>query len=1118
MGDPITGNGVHRTDGSRPHHVDSYSSTTMGKSSEPSSGLPSKEKPERFPKADSEGVSTVFAQFGQLLNASRRPLPVQNGDGSYSTTVQRTGLKKDLKYLRFKDVKTALDLARSKLKGEQLVDDKTMIMERVIQLVAGLPHGSRLREELTNTFLNELWDTLDHPPLLYMGEKHEYRMADGSWNNPMKPELGAAGSTYARSCRPGIVPLGAMPDPGLIFESVMKRTKYRKHPNNVSSVLWYWATIIIHDLFWTDHTDMSKTKTSSYLDLSPLYGSNQAMQDSVRTFKDGMMKPDTYADKRLLGSPPGVSVILIMFNRFHNHVAANLAAINEGGRFTPPRAGLSEEKAAAAWKKYDNDLFQTARLVTSGLYINITLIDYVRNLVNLNRSNTTWTLDPRAEMGHDVGTNAGSERGTGSVVSAEFNLCYRWHSCISDKDDQWLQGFFRELFHKDPLELSHQDLVMGFAKFDSGIPDDPAERVFGGFKRNSDGKFSDDDLVGCISDAIEDCAGAFGGRNVPESMKPVEILGILQGRKWNVAGLNEFRKHFGLKPYEKFEDINSDPEIANSLRHLYEHPDFVELYPGIVAEEAKEPMVPGVGIAPTYTISRVILSDAVCLTRGDRFYTTDYHPRGLTSWGYNEVAYDLNINQGCVFYKLFTRAFPNHFRGDSVYAHYPMVVPSETKMILTNLGRVQHFNYDRPSFIPPPVNITTYSGAQHIHDNQDKYSTIGNEGLSYLMGHGGKRFLHSGNLPSHTGQSELTPDQLYKGDWHSQVKTFYSHITDQLIKEKTYKLAGQNFVDIVRDVGNLGPVHFTSRVFNLPLKTKENPKGIYSEQELYMALAVVFICIFSDIDPMKSFPMRQATKAVAGQLGKLIEANVKTATGFGISGLFFGSNKNDLLASYGTNLVKGLSKAGMNNYDITWTQILPTAAASVPSISEVFAQALDYYLSSEGSKYIPKIHSIANSPSSGETDALMLGYCMEGIRLSGTLGSYRQAAAGDTITEDDNREVSISIGDRIFISSTGAAKDAEHFPDPDKVNPRRPLDAYIHFGLGPHVSLGCDAGQAGLTEMFRSVFKLKNVRRAPGPQGELKKVLQPGGLCMYMREDRGAYFPFPCTMKICYDD
>lgn len=116
---------------------------------------------------------------------------------------------------------------------------------------------------------------------------------------------------------------------------------------------------------------MSKSKTSSYLDLSPLYGSNQGMQDSIRTFKNGKLKPDAYADKRLLGMPPGVSVILIMFNRFHNHVAENLAAINEGGRFTPPSDALNEEKRAAGWKKYDEDLFQTARLVTSGLYINV---------------------------------------------------------------------------------------------------------------------------------------------------------------------------------------------------------------------------------------------------------------------------------------------------------------------------------------------------------------------------------------------------------------------------------------------------------------------------------------------------------------------------------------------------------------------------------------------------------------------------------------------------------------------------------------------------------------------------------------------------------------------------
>lgn len=78
----------------------------------------------------------------------------------------------------------------------------------------------------------------------------------------------------------------------------------------------------------------------------------------------------------------------------------------------------------------------------------------------------------------------------------------------------------------------------------------------------------------------------------------------------------------------------------------YEHPDHVEMYPGMVSESAKVPMVPGVGIAPTFTISRAILSDAVALVRGDRFYTIDYNPKNLTNWGYSEVQYDLAVQQG----------------------------------------------------------------------------------------------------------------------------------------------------------------------------------------------------------------------------------------------------------------------------------------------------------------------------------------------------------------------------------------------------------------------------------------------------------------------------------------
>lgn len=718
------------------------------------------------------------------------------------------------------DVKTIVDLVKSKIHGTDPLDDKTMLMERIITIVAGLPTRSRTRVLLTNQFIGELWYSLDHPVLNYIGDKTMYRAADGSNNNPLYPSMGAAGTTYARSVRPTIMPPGALPDPGLVYDSVMRRSEsgYKKHPNNVSSILWYWATIIIHDLFWTDYPDMTKSKTSSYLDLSPLYGSNQKMQDTIRTFRDGMLKPDAYADKRLNGMPAGVSVLLIMFNRFHNHVAKHLALINEGGRFTPPTSPRPDtldtsspqpvkndkekdeaQKNEAAWKKYDEDLFQTARLVTSGLYINITLVDYVRNIVNLNRCDTTWTLDPRQEMGRDAGTSKGAEAGTGNVVSAEFNLCYRWHSCISEKDDKWIQEFYADLFGKPASEVDHVDMVRGFSKFERSIPEDPAQRTFGKYKRDpTTGRFKDDDLAECITSAIEDCAGAFGARNVPISMRPVEILGILQARKWHVAGLNEFRRHFGLKPYETFEDLNSDPEVASSLRHLYEHPDFVELYPGLVAEEAKQPMVPGVGIAPTYTISRVVLSDAVCLVRGDRHYTTDYSPRALTSWGFNEVQYDLNVNHGCVFYKLFIRAFPNHFKQNSVYAHYPMVIPAENRRILTSLKRADLFTWDRPAYSPVRVEVGST-------DSSSQANAAWREGISSLLDRDAIRVTSKAGASSTNGERKGA--QNSSGDALPEAaRVFYKQTTERLLKEKSYVLGGSRMVDIVRDVGNVANV------------------------------------------------------------------------------------------------------------------------------------------------------------------------------------------------------------------------------------------------------------------------------------------------------------------------
>ena len=135
---------------------------------------------------------------------------------------------------------------------------------------------------------------------------------------------------------------------------------------------------------------------------------------------------------------------------------------------------------------------------------------------------------------------------------------------------------------------------------------------------------------------------------------------------------------------------------------------------------------------------------------------------------------------------------------------------------------------------------------------------------------------------------------------------------------------------------------------------------------------------------------------------------------------------------------------------------------------------------------------------------------MEGIRLNGTFGSYRLATTNTTV-DDNGTEIVIKAGDRVFTSFVTASREAEYFPNPEEVDITRPLDRYIHYGLGPHTCLGKEASQVALTAMFRTVGKLGNLRRAPGPQGQLKKIPRPGGFYVYVSNGS-----FPCLFGSRY--
>ena len=259
----------------------------------------------------------------------------------------------------------------------------------------------------------------------------------------------------------------------------------------------------------------------------------------------------------------------------------------------------------------------------------------------------------------------------------------------------------------------------------------------------------------------------------------------------------------------------------------------MELYPGLIVEDAKDSMVPGSGLCANYTISRAILSDAVALVRGDRFYTADYPPKHLTNWAYNKVNYDTSVDQGQVFYKLALRAFPNHFRSDSVYAHFPMVVPSESRKILTRLALKESYSFIRPNYNPPPRPVTSYATCMSILTDKEVLKVIWGKKLMSILRHNGhpygRDYMMSGDGPTNEASHKMMGCALYQDKWHCEARRFYDSITIKLLERNSYQVSGANQIDAVRDMARLAQVHFCSSVFSLPLKTESNPAGLFTE-------------------------------------------------------------------------------------------------------------------------------------------------------------------------------------------------------------------------------------------------------------------------------------------------
>lgn len=980
-----------------------------------------------------------LVQSSVIMSPSATDEKYQDGE-SYSDQSKDPGYSLDDPVTIAKDVLNELANVRTQVTLPELIgiikslnehplDDKKLTTEALIGLLTSLSSKSKVRTFLTNKLIDTLWDNLQHPPLSYVGGDvkyevvnpsnpkeptkpsdeitfpspddpsiilreqvppspdglYQYRMPDGSYNNILTPNLGRAGTAYAKSIRSGKTLHGVKPDPGLLFDLLMARDDkhFQENPAGVSAMLFYHASIIIHDIFRTSRTDQNISCTSSYLDLAPLYGSSLKDQLEIRTMKEGKLKPDTFHEKRLLGQPAGVNVMLVLYNRFHNYVVDKLLKINENGRFSltcGPNA--SPEERAKAVAKQDHDLFNVGRLIVGGLYIEISLHDYLRAITNTHHSKSDWTLDPRVAIDKQF-DGEGTPRGVGNQVSVEFNLLYRFHSCISKKDERWTNDFFLKLFPgrkaEDLENISWVELGQALVRYEQSIPADPSVREFSHLKRQADGTFKDEELVAVLTDAMKDPAGVFGARTVPKALKIVEILGIKQARKWQVASLNEFRDFFGLKRHKTFSDINSDPEIADLLEKLYTDPDMVELYPGLMIEDAKPVRNTGCGILPTYSLGRAILSDAVTLVRSDRFNTLEYNVANLTAWGYNEIQHDSKTLGGSMLYKLIQRGVPGWFPYNSVSVMQPMYTKQGNEKIAKELGILDQYSSSDPSPPPRTVSLSTSIAIRQALTNTSQFSIPPLTNLIDLFPSSPKKDLSWFLSPTEdpllsTHRAYIEPSLSRIPNLPTTIRDFISLAGTKLITQQTFSLSPHlSQLDILRDVAIPLNAQLLADWFYLDLQTDENPTGSLTAVQLYRYLVDIRIWALSNNDPAQAWNRRrraqEAVNALIPSTRKLVDAVSRSqGLGLGIASAItsaMSSLKKGSLRSAGHKLVEELLAEEEGSAERVVDKLWVTAFGGVGEPVTMFYEVLEFFLREENAAVWTAVQGLAEKGDDG---------------------------------------------------------------------------------------------------------------------------------------------------------
>jgi hypothetical protein len=274
-----------------------------------------------------------------------------------------------------------------------------------------------------------------------------------------------------------------------------------------------------------------------------------------------------------------------------------------------------------------------------------------------------------------------------------------------------------------------------------------------------------------------------------------------------------------------------------------------------------------------------------------------------------------------------------------------------------------------------------------------------------------------------------------------------------------------------------------------------------------------------NIMPQNEWKLRAGALTAAAPLRSIFETHLKTQTGHlekVVDWMAKGSAFE--VGPHADRIYHALADTKLPIGDLVG-DCIGMGAPVAGNLTQQASLLIELFLSEGYEKYKERIVELAHMDPAA-SDRELQGFVYEGMRHVGVVPGLPRVATRDVTVDDGVRgPVQIKKGHTILIATSKAAMDPLAFPNPEILDPHRSFKEYTLLGHGLHFCFGARLVGPSLAATLREVFKLPNVRRAPGKQGRFVTTEHKlAGITMrHYLDSSSKESPIPTSLRLHYD-